>query len=266
MEAPIVGYYRVSSEGQAEHGLSLEAQRDLVHAYARKLEAPLVAEFTEIESAYRPARLTLEKRPALLDALTRCKRTKSMLVIAALDRLARNVVFIASLIETRVRFTALDIPDATPFMIHIYAAVAEEESRQRGELLRASIAIARARGVTWAKAAYARSERVRARSESLRGIVEEIRATGISGTTLTARELNRRGIAFQPGKLWATHSARTLLEHLGLYAPPKEPWSEIEKKHARARQEAVALITCGQGARETQCNPDLFPKFDLLAV
>lgn len=77
----------------------------------------LVSEFKEAESAYRSGKPTWRWRARLKQALRECKRHKAMLVIAALDRLARNVVFIATLIETRVNFTALDMPDATPFMI-----------------------------------------------------------------------------------------------------------------------------------------------------
>src|SRR5690348_13893499 len=126
-----VAYYRVSTELQERAGYSLAAQRSMVRQYVAASGAPLIAEFEEAESAYRSSRDTLDRRPALHDALDLCRRRKATLVIAALDRLARNVVLVATLIETKIPFVALDLPGATPFIIHIYAAMAEEESRQK---------------------------------------------------------------------------------------------------------------------------------------
>src|SRR5882724_5813011 len=105
-----VAYYRVSTSEQATLGYSLDAQRSLVRSYVEAQHLHLVAEHTEAESGFGPA--TLERRPALKQALQDCRRHKARLVIATLDRLARNVVFIATLVETRINFVALDIPDA----------------------------------------------------------------------------------------------------------------------------------------------------------
>jgi DNA invertase Pin-like site-specific DNA recombinase len=240
MERGIIGYYRVSSDGQAEHGFSVDAQRDLVHAYAAQRGVPVLEEFTEIESAYKPSRLTLTRRPELRNALARCKRHRATLVIAALDRLARNVVFIASLVETRISFVALDIPNATPFMLHIYAAVAEEESRQKGEVTKAAIALSRAQGTVWGRNLVEQSKRLRRRSERLRHLIDEIRGSGITGTTLIARELNERNIPCLSGKIWTSQSARTLLRHLGYYDMPAGHWFEYRREQARVRLETVA--------------------------
>jgi DNA invertase Pin-like site-specific DNA recombinase len=97
-----------SRSGCARESPSLDAQRDMVGVYAEERGMPLIDGFTEVESAYRPSRMSLDNRPELRAALARCKRLKATLAIAALDRLARNVVLIASLIETRVRFVALE--------------------------------------------------------------------------------------------------------------------------------------------------------------
>ena len=242
MVTGLVGYYRVSTEGQAEHGLSLDAQRDMVRAYAEDRQLVLLDEFIEVESAYKPSRLTLAKRPELRAALARCRRFRATLVIAALDRLARNVVFVASLIETRVQFVALDIPDATPFMLHIYAAVAEEESRQKSELTRAAIAFARSQGTVWGKSFLERSQTMRRRSEQLRLVVDEIRAAGIIGSTLTAAELNRRKIRFERGRRWSSQTARTLLVHLGYYEFQSDDWPAFRREKSRSRLQTVARI------------------------
>jgi DNA invertase Pin-like site-specific DNA recombinase len=146
-----IGYYRVSTEFQRETGYSLDAQQSMVRRYVRERGMSLVGEYQEAESGYRSGRVALEKRPALEAALSQCRRQKATLVIAALDRLARNVLFIATLVETKIPFVALDIPDATPFMIQIYAAMAEEESRQKGRLVSQAIALARLRGIPTAQ-------------------------------------------------------------------------------------------------------------------
>ena len=80
-------------------------------------------------------------------ALARCKKDKATLVIARLDRLARNVHFISGLMETKVKFVACDMPEATPFMLHIYAAVAQEEARAISARTKAALAAAKQRGV-----------------------------------------------------------------------------------------------------------------------
>jgi DNA invertase Pin-like site-specific DNA recombinase len=242
VEGALVGYYRVSTEGQAEHGLSLDAQRDMVGAYAEERGMPLINGFTEVESAYRPSRMSLDKRPELRAALARCKRLKATLAIAALDRLARNVVFIASLIETRVRFVALDIPDATPFMLHIYAAVAEEESRQKGEVTKAAIALSRAQGTVWGRNFVEQARARRCRFDRLRGVIDEIRAAGITGSTLVGKELNRRGVPCEAGRAWSSCSARSLLQHLGYYDVEPNAWFEHRRRQAEARLAAVAEV------------------------
>ena len=101
----------------------------------------LVGAFTEVESGRKSA------RPELAKALALCKRCKATLIIARLDRLARNVHFISGLMETKVKFVACDMPEATPFMLHIYAAVAQEEARAISARTKAALAAAKARGV-----------------------------------------------------------------------------------------------------------------------
>jgi len=119
-----VAYYRVSTNKQGKSGLGLDAQRKAVTEYLDGGDWDLVSEFTEIESGKK------SDRPELAKALAACKRHKATLVIARLDRLARNVHFISGLMETKVKFVACDMPEATPFMLHIYAAVAEQEPGQ----------------------------------------------------------------------------------------------------------------------------------------
>ena len=136
-----IAYYRVSTAKQGASGLGLDAQREAIQKYLRRGDT-LVAEFTEVESGKR-----VKNRPQLEASLTECKKRKAVLLIAKLDRLARNVHFISGLMESKVEFKALDLPDANQFTIHIMAAVAEHEAKIIGERTKVALAQAKKRGV-----------------------------------------------------------------------------------------------------------------------
>lgn len=135
-----VTYLRVSTERQGQSGLGLEAQRAAVAAHVLG-RGEVVAEFVEVESGKRA------DRPELARALAEAKRAGAVLLIAKLDRLARNVAFIANLLESGVEVTAADMPEANRFVLHIMAAVAEQEGRAISERTKAALAAAKARGV-----------------------------------------------------------------------------------------------------------------------
>lgn len=143
MAVEFVAYYRVSTVRQGQSGLGLDAQRASVAAHvAGKSGGLLLAEFQEIESGRK------SDRPQLAAALALCKRQKATLVIAKLDRLARNVRFISSLMESGVQFQAVDMPEANRLTVHILAAVAEHEREAISERTRAALAAKKARGET----------------------------------------------------------------------------------------------------------------------
>lgn len=127
MEKLFVAYYRVSTAKQGMSMLGLDAQRQIVTNYINHNGNKLVKEFTEIESG------KCNTRPALLEAIRTAKECSAVLVIAKLDRLSRNVSFIANLMESKVSFVACDIPEATPLTIHIFAAMAEFERKRISE-------------------------------------------------------------------------------------------------------------------------------------
>jgi hypothetical protein len=116
-------YLRVSTEGQGRSGLGLEAQRATVGAHAAATGGLIVSEFVEVESGRK------RDRPQLAAALAACRTMRATLVIAKLDRLARNVAFISNLMESGVEFVVADMPIVNRLTIHILAAVAEEEAR-----------------------------------------------------------------------------------------------------------------------------------------
>ena len=118
-----VSYLRVSTAWQGTSGLGLEAQRAAVAGFLNGGDWTLVEEVLEVESGKR------NERPALATALELCRKHRATLVIAKLDRLARNVAFISNLMESGVEFVAVDMPQANRFVVHILAAVAEQEAR-----------------------------------------------------------------------------------------------------------------------------------------
>src|SRR5215831_14538405 len=136
-----ISYYRVSTSQQGASGLGLEAQREAVARHVAGAGGVIVAEFQEIESGKR------NDRPEIAAALAACRLRRVTLVIAKLDRLARNVHFISSLMESGVDFVACDNPHATRLTIHILAAVAEHEREMISQRTIAALAAAKARGV-----------------------------------------------------------------------------------------------------------------------
>ncbi len=137
----IVAYYRVSTKRQGKSGLGLEAQRQAVLDHAKCVGAVLVAEFTEIESG------RVCERPTLDMAMRLARREKATLVVAKLDRLARNVAFLSSLMEAKVDFVACDYPMANKFMLHMLIAVAENEVDMIRTRITIALKVAKARGV-----------------------------------------------------------------------------------------------------------------------
>ena len=118
----IVSYIRVSTKAQCASGFGLEAQRSAVAAFANERHARVLAEYREVETGKR------KDRPELAKALAHCRRSKATLVVAKLDRLARNVAFTSALMDSGVDFVCCDNPHANRLTIHILAAVAEAEA------------------------------------------------------------------------------------------------------------------------------------------
>lgn len=141
MDGRYVSYLRVSTDRQGKSGLGLEAQRQAIDNYLRGCEGRQLQEFIEVESGKK------NDRPKLLAALEACQETGATLVIAKLDRLARNVFFISQLMESEVEFVACDFPQANRLTIHILAAVAEHEREMISKRTKEALAAAKARGV-----------------------------------------------------------------------------------------------------------------------
>jgi len=138
--AGFIGYMRVSTKGQGESGLGLEAQRAALECFVRDAKGTLLNVYTEVESGKRA------DRPELAKAVAHAKRSKATLCVAKLDRLSRNVEFLAGVMNSGCEFAAADMPAANRFMLHVMAAVAEHEAKAISERTKAALAAYKARG------------------------------------------------------------------------------------------------------------------------
>jgi DNA invertase Pin-like site-specific DNA recombinase len=210
-----VAYYRVSTERQGRSGLGLEAQKEAVRQYLAAGGWPPVEEYTEVETG--KGANTLDRRPQLQAAIAACKRHKAVLVIAKLDRLARNVHFITGLLEAGVTFHAADMPQADKTMLQIYAVMAEAEADRISARTKAALAAAQARGTVLGANGQqlARQHKAAAleRAQALGPTVRDLRAKGF-GIRKVADELNRLSIPSPGGTKWHPTSAAKLIKRL----------------------------------------------------
>lgn len=212
MEQNFVAYYRVSTEKQGRSGLGLEAQRQSVAAFLSN-KGKLAQEFTEVESGRK------NDRPKLQAALFLCRRLKATLVIARLDRLARNVAFIANLMESGVEFVAVDMPYANRLTLHILAAVAEHEREMISKRTKDALAAAKARGkrlgnpspaLALERARISVMESAELFTATHAPLVRELRMDGLTLRAI-ARELDRRNIKTARGGRWQAVQVRNIL-------------------------------------------------------
>jgi DNA invertase Pin-like site-specific DNA recombinase len=218
-QGKFVAYYRVSTARQGASGLGLDAQREAVARYLNGGEWELVGEFTETETG--KGANALEKRPQLRAALELCKRRGATLIIAKLDRLARNVHFVSGLLETGCDFVAADMPQANKVMIQMHAVMAEWERDQISKRTKDALAAAKARGVKLGTAGAANLKpNVEARQRAadafavrLAGMVAGFRARNLSQRDMVG-ELNALGIKTPNGGTWHRGQLCRLLERI----------------------------------------------------
>ena len=198
-----VAYYRVSTRQQRRSGLGIEAQRVAVKHFAEVHGLQIISEYVEAETGKGAD--ALDRRPQLAGALSAARTARCPVVVAKLDRLSRDVAFIAGLMAQRVPFVVADLgPDVDPFMLHIYAALAEKERRLIAERTQSALAIRKANGAKLGNPKNLRQAgglgRLSQQSEAERfasnviPVVESIRAAGTTGMVSIARALNDRRV------------------------------------------------------------------------
>lgn len=226
-----IAYLRVSTGAQGRSGLGIEAQREAIARFCATHGANVVREFVEVETAKGTD--ALERRPQLAAALAHAARLGCAVVVAKLDRLSRDVAFIASLMSKQVPFVVTDLgPQADPFLLHIYAALAEQERRMIASRTKVALGAAKARGVKLggdrghrhsagdAKAfgAAGGAKRREAATQAALSVVDmiaEIRA-GLTNPSLgaIARGLNEAGAVTPRGGIWTATAVKRALARI----------------------------------------------------
>ncbi len=220
----VVSYLRVSTGKQGKSGLGIEAQRDAIARFAAAEGCEVIAERIEIETGKGSD--ALGRRPQLAAALAEARKAKAALVVAKLCRLSRDVAFISGLMAQRVPFIVAELgADADPFMLHIYAALAEKERTLIADRTRAALAQKKAQGAilgnrtnlpdAQAKGAVANRAAADAFAANVLPIVRQIEAAGATTPRAIAAALNTRGIRTARGGGWYDSTVRNLLARAG---------------------------------------------------
>jgi DNA invertase Pin-like site-specific DNA recombinase len=216
----LVGYIRVSTAQQGRSGLGIDAQRSAIARFAEAEGFELLREFVEVETGKGAD--ALDRRPQLSAALGEARKQRCAVVVAKLDRLSRDVHFISGLMAHRVRFIVTELgPDVDPFVLHLYAALAEKERAMISERTRRALAAAKARGVTLGgpKLSQAREVAVEVitanadqHAANVLPIIREAQRAGAVTLRAIADVLNARGIHTARGGQWYATSVKNVLE------------------------------------------------------
>jgi DNA invertase Pin-like site-specific DNA recombinase len=238
----VVSYCRVSSQGQGESGLGLEAQREYITRAAQQNGWNIIGEFVDVVSG----KLAIEERPEGAKALSLCKHTKAKLVVAKLDRLSRSVHHIARLLDETMDFKVATMPQADKFQLHLFAALAEQErffiaSRTKEALAalqtraddgdvqsvekiaRRTAALEKGRtAANRAKASKTIQDRVSSWQESVRDPIDLCIRKGGRTLQQVADCLNAKGITTSRGSTWSSMQVKRVMQNLALALPSKE--------------------------------------------
>jgi DNA invertase Pin-like site-specific DNA recombinase len=209
---PAIFYIRVSTQRQGRSGLGLEAQRAALVRFCESEAYQHAGEFVEVETGKGAD--ALDRRPQLAAALEAARKLKCPVIVAKLDRLSRDVAFIAGLMAQRVPFIVAELgADADPFMLHIYAALAEKERRMISTRTKDALKAASARGVKLGnqKQADANAAKAADTAEGLRAIVAPI--INLSSRRI-ASFLNDQGHRTATGGKWQSQTVLRLIERL----------------------------------------------------
>jgi DNA invertase Pin-like site-specific DNA recombinase len=216
----VVAYYRVSTDKQGKSGLGIEAQKEAVARFVEAEGLELIGEHVEVETGKGAD--ALDRRPVLREALAQARKTKAAVAVAKLDRLSRDVAFISGLMAQRVPFVVAELgADVDPFVLHLFAALAEKERTLISQRTRAALARKKAHGATLGNrtnlqdaqvmGAAANREAADAFAANVLPVVRELQAVGVTTARAIAEALNARGIRTARGGEWHHSTVRNLL-------------------------------------------------------
>lgn len=215
-----VAYLRVSTRQQQRSGLGIEAQRATIARFAEAENIKIIAEFVEAETGKGAD--ALDRRPQLAAALAAAKTAKCCVLVSKLDRLSRDVAFVAGLMAQRVPFIVAELGrDADPFMLHLYAALAEKERRLISERTKAALAIRKASGARLGNRRNIRQageigrmalmDAADDQARRLLPLLRILRSEGVVTIGAVTRSLNERKIPTPRGSQWHVSSVANLL-------------------------------------------------------
>lgn len=228
-----VVYYRVSTKRQGSSGLGLEAQQRLVDSYLTGHDR-VIADITEVESGHRVNRKELNR------ALELCKAEDATLLVANISRLSRNVAFIATLLESGVEVKAADMPEASKFVLHILAAVAEHEREEISRRTKAALASAKQRGVELGQNGKRMAQDAQLHAMALRAPIAELRAQGYSSARELAAGLNARAIPSATGGRWHAGTVLRVLKRLERHTEASTPYAQDDGPDPRVPYPAAS--------------------------
>ena len=216
----IIAYYRVSTHRQGRSGLGLEAQRERCEAFAAANGFTVTETFVEVETGKGAD--ALDRRPQLAAALATGRHLKCAVLVAKLDRLSRDVAFISGLMAQGIVFRVAELGlDVDPFMLHIYAALAEKERRMISERTRAALAVRKAQGARLGnptniaeaglKGATRSAEEASRFAANVAPIVREVQCSGVRSLRGIAAALNARGVKTARGGRWQATQVQAVL-------------------------------------------------------
>ncbi len=215
----IIGYVRVSTARQGRSGLGLEAQQEVLNRFAEAEGFEITKVFIEVETGKGSD--ALDRRPQLAAALTEARKKRCPVAVAKLDRLSRDVHFISGLMAHRVPFLVAELgADVDPFVLHLYAALAQKERALICARTRDALARAKARGRVLGSPELDRArkmavEAVRTEADryaaNVLPIIEAIKRAGATTLREIADALNARGVATARGGQWHAMTVKNVL-------------------------------------------------------
>ena len=216
----VISYIRVSTSQQGRSGLGIEAQRQVLRQFAKAEGLELVREFVEVETGKGSD--ALDRRPQLKAALAAAKKLRCNVAVAKLDRLSRDVHFISGLMSHHVPFVVAELgADVDPFVLHLFAALAEKERSLISTRTRQALAAAKARGVTLGSPKLSKARKLAVASikagadqhaANVLPIIREAQKAGAVTLRAIAAALNARGVGTARGGAWAAMSVKNILD------------------------------------------------------